>query len=893
MKNLIKNKNKYLILGIFAFVLFFISTAPAFGQSTPVITITATPAVVNSGSTSVITWNTTNASGISSVGCFFQTGAGAPGSTGPTGSFTTPPLTTASALTYTIVCYSGGSSITGSAVVTIAGAPVIAVSASPATINPGDSSTITWQATGADFCTSPQLGAPNTQAITTSGFAIVTPKTTTIYYINCTHQGITATRIVYVIVNQPSNPGAGSITDVLTKEVTGVTDTSVIFSGEMNPGGDGSVGSANAYFRYSTVAPEGVTPVFCNDIFGSNMRATNEVPIWGNTIKKISISAGDLEPNTTYYYCIVGSNDNQIAYGKNVLSFTTDISPSDDPNAQKNNISVTTETATVIDGKSAYLNGFYNTEVPAHTWFQYRKKSPAPQGATTGGASGFLNNLYNFFQTKEALAATTGATKNVYVWSGKIGEKGHNKNTNGDISFLLNGLSASTIYEFRAVIGSDTSAKISYGNIFSFKTKSSSRIGPGNGIGTKYINPCMSTDDVNCNGTGGGSGTGTGLLTLPDLIARAVTFSTSAVNTPVTLSSIITNQGTASTAGTSSVKNIGGGAITSFLDNFFKTNKAEAAAATNSNFPKGSFYNFFQISMVNPNSANDLNSSTLVNFPPIAMSPLGPKSSRTITQSVTFPSIGTYYTRACADKSSPSDPGLITESYENNNCSPWTNIIIGNPSLTCTDSSATNYGGSLPCQTNIGPSTVCTDTSATNYGDTLPCTWTGNTGGTGFCADPSATNYGGSLPCVGGSGTGNGGGTGNDNGTNNPVNLVLGQTATPPVDAVVHYHEGIETVFQRQIVANTDLAKAYGYQTGADLQTFAWDLADLLAKSFGYVNKSGEEIRVGPPDMAAYQLYLDNGILTVYEYYNSKIVNIQKMTGALRNKYGYEYYFHK
>jgi len=174
------------------------------------------------------------------------------------------------------------SSITGSAVVTIANAPVIAASASPNRIDPGDNSTITWQVTGADSCTSPQLGAPNTQAIDNPyGFAIVLPKTTTIYYIYCTHQGITATRVVYVMVNTPSNPGAGLITDVSTKEVTGVTDTSVIFSGEMNPGGDGNVGSANAYFRYSTVSPEGVTPVFCNDIYGSNMRATNEVPIWG------------------------------------------------------------------------------------------------------------------------------------------------------------------------------------------------------------------------------------------------------------------------------------------------------------------------------------------------------------------------------------------------------------------------------------------------------------------------------------------------------------------------------------------------------------------------------------------------------------------------------------
>ncbi|MEK7572749.1 MAG: hypothetical protein AAB493_02765 [Patescibacteria group bacterium] len=129
--------------------------------------------------------------------------------------------------------------------------------------------------------------------------------------------------------------------------------------------------------------------------------------------------------------------------------------------------------------------------------------------------------------------------------------------------------------------------------------------------------------------------------------------------------------------------------------------------------------------------------------------------------------------------------------------------------------------------------------------------------------------------------------------TENPSNLVLGQTATPPADAIVRYHEGIETVFTRQIMANTELARTYGYQDGVDLQTFAWNLSDLLARTFGYVNSRGKEIRVSKPDIAAYQLYVVNGILTVYEYYDSKIVNIQKITDVLRNKYYYEYYFQK
>ena len=84
--------------------------------------------------------------------------------------------------------------------------------------------------------------------------------------------------------------------------------------------------------------------------------------------------------------------------------------------------------------------------------------------------------------------------------------------------------------------------------------------------------------------------------------------------------------------------------------------------------------------------------------------------------------------------------------------------------------------------------------------------------------------------------------------------MKLGDTATAPDLAIVRYHEGIETVLQRQIVADTTLAKNYGYQDGADIQSFAWSLADILAKTFGYVGTNGKEIRVSKPDIAAYQL---------------------------------------
>ena len=138
----------------------------------------------------------------------------------------------------------------------------------------------------------------------------------------------------------------------------------------------------------------------------------------------------------------------------------------------------------------------------------------------------------------------------------------------------------------------------------------------------------------------------------------------------------------------------------------------------------------------------------------------------------------------------------------------------------------------------------------------------------------------------------NGRGTGST-GTGTWTNLSLGQTATPPNDAIVRYHEGIETVFIRQIMRNPIFTQKYGYKTGMNLQTFAEDLADQFARAFGYINSSGREIRVSLPDIAAYQLVLVGNKLTVYEYYNNRIVDIRNVTTVFKNASGYEYYFKK
>lgn len=142
-----------------------------------------------------------------------------------------------------------------------------------------------------------------------------------------------------------------------------------------------------------------------------------------------------------------------------------------------------------------------------------------------------------------------------------------------------------------------------------------------------------------------------------------------------------------------------------------------------------------------------------------------------------------------------------------------------------------------------------------------------------------------------------GGDRGENNGRNggiiNTTPLTLGQIILPPSIDIVRYGEGIETVFVRQITEDIEFAKIYGYKETNDIKSFAWNLADQFARAFGYVNANGKEIRVSSPDIAAYQLQLIGNKLTVYEYYNGKIIDVRNLTTVFKNASGYEYYFKK
>lgn len=88
------------------------------------------------------------------------------------------------------------------------------------------------------------------------------------------------------------------------------------------------------------------------------------------------------------------------------------------------------------------------------------------------------------------------------------------------------------------------------------------------------------------------------------------------------------------------------------------------------------------------------------------------------TRSYSFPSSGTWYVRACADKSTASDTGLISESDENNNCGAWTAISVSapaSPSVSCTAS---------PTSLGSAPGQVTYTATVANGSGSYTYTWT-------------------------------------------------------------------------------------------------------------------------------------------------------------------------
>jgi uncharacterized delta-60 repeat protein len=173
---------------------------------------------------------------------------------------------------------------------------------------------------------------------------------------------------------------------VNTNAATNVTISSARLNGTVNPNGL----PTSVHFEYGTTTS-----------YGSTTTSQNYT---GNTTQSVSAGISGLNPNTTYHFRLVGTNNGGTSYGSD-MTFTT-LSATGPP-------IVTTNVATNVTSSSATLNGTVN-----------------PNGLTTS------------VHFEYGTTANYGSATAIQNYTG---------NTTQSVSANITGLSPSTTYHFRIV----------------------------------------------------------------------------------------------------------------------------------------------------------------------------------------------------------------------------------------------------------------------------------------------------------------------------------------------------------------------------------------------------------------------------------------------------------
>ncbi|CAN5718421.1 hypothetical protein BH11PAT2_BH11PAT2_08240 [soil metagenome] len=183
----------------------------------------------------------------------------------------------------------------------------------------------------------------------------------------------------------------------------------------------------------------------------------------------------------------------------------------------------------------------------------------------------------------------------------------------------------------------------------------------------------------------------------PDLTAGTISPTSATVGTPVSLYATIANGGTGATGAP-------------FYDLFQRATDSSGSGATDISTFRSGVPNGFPANYSEPNA----------------------------NVSYTFPSAATWYVRACADKSSAGNAGVITESNESNNCGAWTAVSV-----------AAAVPSTLSCTASATSVTIPGSVTYTASGASAPYTWTAsdNVGSYGTASTASrnytvAGNYG-------------------------------------------------------------------------------------------------------------------------------------------------------
>ena len=162
----------------------------------PVATFVSEPSTIPAGEDALLTWTTTDAESVS-----IDQGIG---TVSLNGSVAVAPVETT---TYALTATGAGGTTTQSVTVTVNQPPTVGITANPETIQPGESTTLTWSSVNAETC----IIEPGVGSVAANGSITAIPDETTLYTITATGPGGTATASVSVTVHDPSAPPTADI----------------------------------------------------------------------------------------------------------------------------------------------------------------------------------------------------------------------------------------------------------------------------------------------------------------------------------------------------------------------------------------------------------------------------------------------------------------------------------------------------------------------------------------------------------------------------------------------------------------------------------------------------------------------------------------------------------
>ncbi|MEK7538952.1 MAG: peptidoglycan-binding protein [Patescibacteria group bacterium] len=156
----------------------------------PTLTLSASPTTVSSGSSSTLTWSSTNATSCSL--------SGVPSVTGISGTATISNITSTG--TYSMMCTGSGGSVTQSVTITVTvpvTPPTVTLSSPQTTITSGNTATLMWSSTNATSCTASGAWGGNAAL---SGTQTLTPTVTGTYTLTCTNTAGSASQSITITV---------------------------------------------------------------------------------------------------------------------------------------------------------------------------------------------------------------------------------------------------------------------------------------------------------------------------------------------------------------------------------------------------------------------------------------------------------------------------------------------------------------------------------------------------------------------------------------------------------------------------------------------------------------------------------------------------------------------